>query len=161
MTMSPVRNDLSMLIRTISIARNYETKASILEECHNLTIKSRLSIIPHLFSFIFFILEFMIINLFGWLTGWGHKIGKTAFIGISCIIIFSFIYRYFVFENELYIQQLLKSFEYWFLIGYTKYPTNDLSIYQHLVIFCNSFLGLLWYASLIPIIFNKMSKDDK
>ena len=74
---------------------------------------------------------------------------------------FSFIYRYFVFENELYIQQLLKSFEYWFLIGYTKYKFDNLSISQQLVIFCNSFLGLLWYASLIPIIFNKMSKDDK
>lgn len=161
MTMSPVRNDLSMLIRTISIARNYETKASILEEYYNLVIKSVFSKIPHLFSFIFFILEFMVINLFGWLTGWGHKIGKTAFIGISCIIIFSFIYKYYVFENELYIQQLLKSFEYWFLIGYTKYKFDDLSIPQQLVIFCNSFLGLLWYASLIPIIFNKMSKDDK
>lgn len=76
-------------------------------------------------------------------------------------MIFSFIYKYFIFESELYIQQLLKSFEYWFLIGYTKYSFSNLNIYQQLVIFFNSFLGLIWYASLIPIIFNKMSKDDK
>lgn len=160
-TMSPVKNDLSMLIRTISVARNYETKASILEEWNNIFIKSMIYKVVHIFSLIFFLLELMVINLFGWLTGWGHKIGKTVFIGIFCIVVFSLIYRYYVFENELYSYQLLKSFEHWFLVGYTKYSTTDLCFSKQLVIFCNSFLGLLWYASLIPVIFNKMSKDDK
>ena len=101
------------------------------------------------------------INIFGWLTGWGHKIGKTVFIGIIGITLFSFIYKYWFFENDTYIQNLLKSCEYWFLVGYTKYTFNDLNICKQFIIFCNSFLGLLWYASLIPIIFNKMSKNDK
>jgi len=161
MSMPPVINDLSMLIKSISVARNYETKASILGNMNHIMTESSYSKIPYIVSFLFPILELIIINIFGWLTGWGYKIGKTTFIGIIGIIMFSFVYNYCLFEEYLYIENLLRSFEYWFLIGYTKYSFECLDIYTQLIIFLNAFFGSLWFASLIPVIFNKMSRDDK
>ncbi len=161
MSMPPVMNDLSMLIQSISVARNYETKASIYGNLNHIMTESFWSKIPYILSVFFPILEWIIINIFGWLTGWGYKIGKTTFIGIFGIVIFSLIYNLYVFEDKSYIENLLKSFEYWFLIGYTKYSFQDLSIYTQLIIFCNAFFGSIWFASLIPVVFNKMSKDDK
>lgn len=161
MTMRPVVNDLSMLITSIKVARNYETKSSIRGAFYHILTETFFKKVKYIFGFLFSIVEIIIINIFGWLTGWGYKIGKTSCLGGIGIVIFSLLYSFILFPDASYFNNLLKSIEYWFLIGYTKYPFADLSLWKQWTVFLNSFFGSLWFASLIPVVFNKMSRDDK
>lgn len=161
MSMSPIVNDLPMLIKSISVARNYEANASIYKNIYYFTKEPVIKKILYISYLLLAILEKIVINAFGLATGWGYRIGRSTFLGISGIIIFSLIYKYFIFKELSYIEVLLRSFEYWFLIGYTKYTFDCLDIYDQLIIFTNAFIGLFWFASLIPVIFNKMSNHEK
>lgn len=162
MRMAPIINDLPLLIKSIKTARNYEIKARIKRALFSISTETFFKKFRPIGMFISSLLELIIINFFGSLTGWGYNIGKAVSIGIIGNILFSLIYSFFIFKESTFFVNLLKAFEYWFLFGYTKYSyCPPLPLQEEYFIFLNTILGMLWFSALIPVIINKMSNDDK
>jgi len=100
-------------------------------------------------------LEILLINITGTLNSWGKSIARPAFIGLLLTSVFGLYYGYL--QND-YEQGLIKSFDITFLIGYTKHSLantpEDMQIWYGI----NAFLGLWWYAVLVPTIINRISR---
>jgi hypothetical protein len=152
--LQPIKNDIEFHIKSIETARKKEVLAFFSESFYKLFYGKDNAKIKNFFNLIFSMLEFPIIMLFGWLSGWGYKIGKTVFIGIICIVIFAFINNELIFQSESILESILKTFEYWLLFGYTKYDFSLIPKSFQWLIFLNSLLGMIWFAAIIPIIIN-------
>lgn len=160
--MKPVKNDLSLLIKSIKTARNFEMLTEIKGALFSFKTENFLKKIYPLITLLYFIFELIIVNFFGFLTGWGYNIGKAVLIGLSCNVFFSLIYNFFFFKESTFFANLLKAFEYWFLFGYTKYTYDTpLILFYQYSIFLNAMLGMLWFSALIPVIINKMGNYDE
>ncbi len=161
MKLRPVVNDLELLILSIKVARCLEIKSSIYKSFYFMQKEGCFKKNLWFFNFVFSVIEYLVVNVFGWLTGWGYKIGKTVFFGLFLSFLFSLLYDQFFYINADYFENLLRALEYGFLFGYTKYPFKDISNDVQWVHFLNSFFGMMWFSALIPVILNKMSNDDK
>jgi hypothetical protein len=159
--MQPIKNDIEFHILSIKTARKYEILSSYSESYYFVTHGKFFDRFKNLFNLIYSMLEFPVIMTFGWLSGWGYKIGKTIFIGLIFISLFSFINYGLIFKCDTYSESVLKTFEYWLLFGYTKYDFNLIPHNFQWLIFVNSFLGMIWFAALIPIIINKLGKSNE
>jgi hypothetical protein len=160
MHMRPVINDLDMLISSVKIARRLEIESAISESFYFIIHGSERKKVISFFNFVFSAIEYPVVNIFGWLTGWGYKIGKTVLFGILSMLLFSVIYDNFIYVKADFVDNLLKSFEYGLLFGYTKYPMDKVPMYIQWIHFLNSFFGMIWFSALIPVVLNKMSNDD-
>jgi len=159
--MQPIKNDIEFHILSIETARKHEVLAYFDESFYNLFYGKDKAKIKNLFNLIFSFLEYPIIMLFGWISGWGYKIGKTIFLGIFCISIFAIINNALIFQSDSISASLLKTLEYWLIFGYTKYDFTLIPKNFQWLIFLNSFLGMIWFAAIIPIIINKLGKSNE
>lgn len=161
LTMKPVKADIDMLIRAIRSSRKYETKSKLAESLYNLKTQNFIQKWKHLLNFVYYILELPVLCFFGWLSGWGQKAGKTVLFGICGIFLFALFYAFIGYPKSTNSDSLMKSIEYTLLFGYTKYPFVNNNRLTNTVVLINAIFGMLWYASLIPIIINKLGKDDE
>jgi hypothetical protein len=160
--MRPIRNNIDTFMEAKHIARRCESFHLIKKGFFDVTkgedFKTKLK---GLVKIPLYFIEYFIIFAIGWLSGWGLKIGRTFLIGFLCTICFSLYYNFFLFKSDSFIGNYLKSLEYWFLFGYTKYSMTNIPFLDQLIIFMNSFLGLFWFATVLPVLLEKMGKDNE
>ncbi|KAF2405786.1 Pentapeptide repeat-containing protein [Pseudomonas antarctica] len=99
--------------------------------------------------------ELMILSLSGWLNGWGQSIAKPAIFGLAMTLIFAMGYAW---EQSSIALGLVKAFDITFLIGYTKHSTLESCMGKQLLYAGNAFLGLWWYAIMVPVLVNRISR---
>jgi len=99
--------------------------------------------------------ELSILNISGWMNGWGASIARPAAFGVLLVLIFGAIYAW---QSNSIWSGLIKSFDITFLIGYTKHSLLDVSLPQQALYACNAFLGLWWYAILVPCLVNRITR---
>ena len=160
--MRPIRNKIDDFMAAKHIARKCESFFLIKKGLYDLssggTIGSKLS---GFISTPLFFIEYLFVLSIGWLSGWGLKIGRTLLIGFICTIGFSIYYKYKIFVTNTFAENYLKSLEYWFLFGYTKYDLKEIGFLDQLIIFSNSLLGLIWFGTILPVLLEKMGKDNE
>lgn len=100
-------------------------------------------------------IEFLIINLSGFINAWGRSIVRPAFIGLAVMLGFGLLYG---FLSGNYYQGILQGFDITFLVGYTKHAMVDKSLTDQALYATNAFLGLWWYAILVPTVINRLSR---
>ncbi|NTU74008.1 hypothetical protein HGB07_07685 [Candidatus Roizmanbacteria bacterium] len=163
MQMPPVGNDINVLISCVEMARCLEVKYDMYRTVYEICddsggCKKKLLLVAEL---LFSLIEYLVINIFGWLTGWGYKIGKVVVIGGFMFLLFAIIYNNYIYIDDGILRNVLRSFEYGLLFGYTKYDYkcfSEIALWLH---FLNSLAGMFWFSALIPVIINKMSNDDR
>jgi hypothetical protein len=161
LSMKPVKADIDMLIKGIRTSRKYESTSKLEESFYNLVRGEKKAKLKNLFNALFYFLEIPIIFYFGWLSGWGQKVGKAILIGLITTIIFAFLYTVFLVPQISFSEALLRSIEYLLLFGYTKYYFIESNTIGNTLIFLNAIIGMLWYAALIPSVINKLGKEDE
>lgn len=157
----PIKNDIEYHILSIKIARKYEILAFMKEAIYYLTHGKFSDKLTNFFNLLYSLFEMPVIMLFGWLSGWGYKIGKTLTIGILSILLFTILNKSIIFKCDTFSDSLLKTVEYWLLFGYTKYDFNLIPSNLQWIILLNSIFGMIWFAALIPIIINKLGKSNE
>ena len=99
--------------------------------------------------------ELLILNLSGWVNNWGQSIAKPAIFGLGITLAFGTGYAWELNSINL---GLIKAFDITFLIGYTKHSILDASILKQVIYAGNAFLGLWWYAIMVPCLVNRISR---
>lgn len=99
--------------------------------------------------------ELLILNLSGWLNSWGQSIAKPAIFGLGMTLAFGAGYAW---EQGSLSLGLIKAFDITFLIGYTKHSTLEACMPKQLLYAGNAFLGLWWYAIMVPCLVNRISR---
>lgn len=159
--MPSIRRNIDFHILSIKTSRKNEI-ISWLKRSIYLIIKGSITQkVKNLINLIYYLLEYPTIMFFGWLSGWGNKIGKTISLGFLTLLVLSYINNYLIFTEDYFITSLLKTSEYWLLFGYTKYDFSSIQHSHQWILFSNSVLGMIWFAALIPIIINKLGKNDE
>jgi hypothetical protein len=160
--MRPIRNKIDTFMEAKHIARKCESFSHIKKGYYDFQCRDSIwSGLRGLLSLPLYYIEYLFILAVGWLSGWGLKIGRTFLIGFLVTIGFAFYYNYFLFETDSFIKNYLKSLEYWFLFGYTKYDLKNVTFPNQLIIFLNSLLGLFWFGTILPVLLEKMGKDNE
>jgi hypothetical protein len=159
--MKPIRADIDVYAEAKKTARMSESIYYIYRNYYNSVTNSFFNKFIPLLKLALSIVELIITYLFGKASGWGLKIGRTAVVGFLFISLFSLYYHLFGIDTNGYFYCFLRSLEYWFFIGYTKYPFKDLIFRDQIIIFFNSFLGMMWFGTLIPVILEKLGKSDE
>ena len=90
--MAPVKADFEMNIKSIKTARYYEIESRLRESLYYILKGNKLAKIKNFIQLIYCIIEYLITFLFGWLSGWGQKVGKASIIGIIALFSFTIIY---------------------------------------------------------------------
>jgi hypothetical protein len=160
LSMRPVKDDVDMYTRGIKTARWYEITSKIKESVHFVVLGPVKNKLQRIINLICYSVELVVVLFFGWLSGWGQKIGKAVFFGVVTIVAYGFLYSQFLTNEVSSGEAFLRSFEYMLLFGYTKYPLKDLDAKTQWIVFSNSALGMVWFAALIPSIINKMGPQD-
>lgn len=99
--------------------------------------------------------ELLILNLSGWLNSWGQSIAKPAIFGLIMTLAFGAGYAW---EQDSISLGLIKAFDITFLIGYTKHSTLEACMPKQLLYAGNAFMGLWWYAIMVPCLVNRISR---
>lgn len=99
--------------------------------------------------------ELAILRLSGWVNNWGQSIAKPAIIG--AIITLAFGAGYSWEQSSLYLG-MIKAFDITFLIGYTKHSSLETCMTKQLLYAGNAFIGLWWYAIMVPCLVNRISR---
>jgi hypothetical protein len=159
--MQSIRRNIDFHINSIKTSRKYEILSWLKKSIYFLIKGSFFQKAQNLINLIYYALEYPTMMFFGWLSGWGNKIGKTLMIGLISLIILSKVNNYLIFQDDTFISSVLKTSEYWLLFGYTKYDFDKIPENIQWIIFGNSLLGMIWFAALIPIIINKLGKNDE
>jgi hypothetical protein len=161
-TMAPVRYDLEILPRSIKLARLQEIKFDIFDSIYKIVNEKKvLKKLSGVMKFVTSSVSYLTVLILGSMGGWGQELGRALLIGVVVVLAFSCIYSNIIFQGSLsFTQALIRTFEYLFLFGYTKYSFTDVSAVGKLVIFSNSVFGMFWFAVMFPIIINKMRPDD-
>ncbi|WP_052812537.1 pentapeptide repeat-containing protein [Pseudomonas viridiflava] len=99
--------------------------------------------------------ELMILMLSGWVNNWGQSIAKPAIIGALITLAFGVGYSW---EQNSVALGIVKAFDITFLIGYTKHSTLESCMPKQLLYAANAFIGLWWYAIMVPCLVNRISR---
>lgn len=102
------------------------------------------------------LVESLLLRFLGTMNAWGGSIFRTLVIGAFLLIIFSAINVYF-FQKSCF-DGFVRSFEVFFLFGYTNYTPKDLPQFERIFLMLNAFLGILWYVINVPTIVNKLTR---
>ena len=159
--MPSIRRNIDFHIYSIKSSRKYEILSWLKRSIYYVIKGSLLQKAKNFINLIYYSLEYPTIMFFGWLSGWGNKIGKTLLIGLISLLVLSTINNCIIFKDDSFISSVLKTSEYWLLFGYTKYDFNVIPENYQWIIFGNSVLGMIWFAAIIPIIINKLGKSDE
>ena len=159
--MKPIRNDIDTYATAKKIARTSEIFYYIKKNLYEIKINRFFCKINPLLKLMTNYIEFLFTYSIGWLSGWGLKVGRTLSIGFIVTLFFGAYYYFFTFKDNELIDCYLRSLEYWFLVGYTKYDFENVSIINQYIIFMNSLLGMFWFGTLLPVILEKLGKSDE
>jgi len=159
--MKPIRSDIEYHILSIKTARRLEVLLNISQSYYYLLNGKKVDKVKNFFNFLFSSLEYPVLIFYGWLSGWGYKIGKVVFIGLAVILLFSIVNNFLIFQDSSFSDSILKTLEYWLLFGYTKYDFKIIPEGFQWLIFLNSVFGLIWFSAIIPIIINKLGKSNE
>ncbi|QXG25326.1 pentapeptide repeat-containing protein [Pseudomonas viridiflava] len=99
--------------------------------------------------------ELMILMLSGWVNNWGQSIAKPAIIGALITLAFGVGYSW---EQSSVPLGMIKAFDITFLIGYTKHSILESCMPKQLLYATNAFIGLWWYAIMVPCLVNRISR---
>jgi hypothetical protein len=159
--MKPIKNDIDTYVQAKRIARKSESFFQIKKHFYEIKagkLKAKFfGVIGILLCFI----EFLFISTIGWLSGWGLKTGRALILGLICTILFALYYHFYLFQPDSFVKSYLRGLEYWFLFGYTRYDISSLSLINKIVVFLNSLLGLFWFATILPVLIEKMGKENE
>jgi hypothetical protein len=97
---------------------------------------------------------FSIIRTGGFFTDWGRSPGKSVWLLIGAIAVFSAVYR-LVFQQPL-AAAVLRAFDCTFVFGYTRYAAGGHADSVDYVMFLNAFAGFCWYALVIPALSKRL-----
>lgn len=111
--------------------------------------------------------EKKIINISGWVNGWGGSLVRPASLGLLMVLSFSVVYNMELHWNSVrsvetffegYWKSLIMAIDVTFLFGYTKHlNSGDGLLVQFTGIF-NALLGLWWYAIFVPTVMNRICR---
>lgn len=159
--MKPIRADIDSYSKAKMTARITENIFYIKKYYHDFTINTYVFKILPLLRFILSIIELVVTYLFGIASGWGLKFSRMFIVGLFLTLYFGIYYKLIFFYNQSFIECYLRSLEYWFFVGYTKYPFGKTLSDHQIIVFINSLLGIFWYSILIPVILEKLGKSDE
>lgn len=132
---------------------NQSIKASNTEAIYNFRAKKNR--IQNALKFLVGHLEFAILNSSASINAWGRSIVRPTLLGLAIMLLFGACYG-----SQLgnYYQGLIQGFDITFLVGYTKYANSGISELTQALYALNAFLGLWWYAILVPTLINRLSR---
>ena len=159
--MKPIKNDIDTFMHAKRITRKSESFFLIKKNYHDVLFGSIMAKVFGLIRMALYFIEYLFIFAIGWLNGWGLKAGKSIVLGFLCTIVFSLYYYLHLFKHESFAICYLRELEYWFLFGYTMHDVSEISLIGKTVIFLNSLLGLFWFATILPVLIEKMGKENE
>lgn len=159
--MKPIRNEIDIYAIAKKVARTTEIYYYMKKNIFNISTNKIFKKLFYIVKLVINIIELLFTLSIGWLSGWGLKIGRTILIGFIITIIFSLYYKIVIFNKLNYFNCYLRSLEYWFLVGYTKYSFDDIPMFNQIIIFMNSLFGMFWFGTLLPVILEKLGKSDE
>lgn len=100
--------------------------------------------------------EYAILNCSAFINAWGRSIVRPTLLGLMIMLVFGVCYG-----GQLgdYKQGVIQGFDITFLIGYTKYANASQGILKQSLYALNAFLGLWWYAILVPTLINRLNRS--
>ncbi|WP_244542229.1 hypothetical protein [Azotobacter beijerinckii] len=147
--------DDSAYYGAIKIYLTQSLKAKRTESAYNL--KAKKNIISNIFGLFSCQIELVLLAISGAINSWGRSIARPVMCGFFVLLFFGFIYSEF---GKNLSTGLIKSFDITFLVGYTKHATLTDSIKNQTIYAINAFLGLWWYAILVPTVINRISRTN-
>lgn len=158
LNMQPIHRDIEALTSAKRIARmsegRYRTRSAQIDFSTGSRWRGAI-------RFASYFSEHLLVSMFGWLSGWGLKAGRLILIGLLMVSLFLGYYQISGFPTSSLIENLIRTMEYWFLFGYTKYDLQELPAHIHAVVFLNGFAGLVWFGTMLPVVLEKMSSGDE
>lgn len=104
-------------------------------------------------------LEYTIVNISASINSWGRSIVRPSFIGLAVMTGFGVYYGCGL-EQPNILKGLMQGFDITFLVGYTKHASTESPIERQAVYALNAFIGLWWYAILVPTVINRLSRKS-
>lgn len=139
-------------------ARNYKDKAKDEKKIKNWSFylykKLRSSLFP---------VEKFMLNIFGFINGWGSNFLRCIAFGFLICISFSLVYLLQGIDSIALLswsavgKSIIQSLDITFLAGYTKYSTTGTPPFEQFILLINMILGLFWYGVSLPTLINKIS----
>lgn len=102
-------------------------------------------------------LEYLILNVAGFVNGWGRSIARPFMIGVALIMLFSLIYLVTNVAPDI-SSAFVKAAEITLLTGYTNHTSGELEGWKRYLMLWNMTAGLLWYVVFIPTLVNRISR---
>ncbi len=160
--------DESAYYSALKTATNQSIKSKKVEATYNFQKKKNK--IRNTIVILTCIIEYGILNASGFINKWGQSIVRPAMLGLFIMIGFGILYAIFpgcgnpsagAGDNvSRFISGIVQGFDITFLVGYTKYATFKLPLTEQALYALNAFMGLWWYAILVPTVINKLSRPN-
>lgn len=103
------------------------------------------------------LIEWLLLWCLGLMNAWGASVVRTLAFGIAFLAIFSVGYH-LVLQDPMQ-EAAIKSFEVFFLFGYTNFTTDaEIGSCERYLLMANAMFGIIWYVVNVPTIVNKLTR---